>query len=114
MLLCLMYTRDWETLCIATALCMIYGPTFPVSPYYMNVPAGFKGVKEVNFCMIVSTVSMWISRVCLGYVFGVILGWQCYGVMIGMAIDSLTRSALIGKRFYGEKWLRHIDWKPET
>lgn len=111
--LCLLYTRDAETLFISVALCMIYSPSFFFSSYYMVIPAGFKGVKDVTFSMIVGTVFMWVFRVGLGYFLGVTMGLQCYGIMIGMLVDSLARSAVIAKRFYGDRWLRHMDWKPE-
>lgn len=108
--LCLLYTRDFETLLIGVAVCYMIALTLPYSPYCISLTNGFKAVKDANFSMMVAVVCMWIFRVGLGYFFGVVLGWKVYGIVLGMMTDTTVRCILSFYRFKGTKWLRHIEW----
>ena len=50
---------------------------------------------------------MWMFRVGLGYLFGVVLGWGVAGIFIAMFVDWAVRSILYVIRLRGDQWLNH-------
>ena len=52
-------------------------------------------------------IGMWMFRVGLGYLFGVVLKWGVYGIFIAMFIDWGIRGILYYVRMRGDKWLSH-------
>ena len=57
--------------------------------------------------MIVSIISMWLFRVLLCYYFVGRLGFGLLGVWMGMFIDWICRSLLVGIRFARGRWMEH-------
>lgn len=50
---------------------------------------------------------MWVFRVGLGYLLGVVLKWGVYGIFIAMFVDWGVRGILYSIRLRGDKWLCH-------
>ena len=50
---------------------------------------------------------MWVFRVGLGYLFGVVLGWGVAGIFIAMFVDWAVRGILYVIRLRGDQWLNH-------
>ena len=94
--------------CICTSL---------VRPLAFNLPSVFKAAGDSKFSMCVSTVSMWVVRVGLAYLFAsdsiVIfgtevkcLGMGIFGIWVAMMADWLVRSAAFLVRFVRGTWLK--------
>ena len=50
---------------------------------------------------------MWVLRVGVGYLFGVVLGWGVAGIFIAMFVDWAIRGILYVIRLRGDQWLNH-------
>ncbi len=76
--------------------------TFSFMPAY-----GMRAAGDVRFCMLISTITMWVCRVAISIAVMRLTGLGALGVWIGMASDWAARSVIFAVRFFGGKWLRH-------
>ena len=72
------------------------------------LPAGLRGAGDGRYTMVTSILGMWIFRIGLGYVFGVILKMGVTGVWIGMYVDWIVRGSLYYLRLRGGNWKKHV------
>ncbi|WP_322923651.1 MATE family efflux transporter [Paenibacillus campi] len=70
-------------------------------------PSALRAAGDAKYTSIVSMLTMWLFRVVMGYVLGVVLGWGVLGVWIAMDLEWGVRGLIFLKRFYGTKWLQH-------
>jgi len=72
------------------------------------VPAnGMKAAGDVKFGMLVSSGSMWLSRVALTALFCRVLGAGLLGIWCGYFIDWVVRSVIFTLRYRSGKWAEH-------
>ena len=71
------------------------------------VPSALRAAGDARFTSIVSMLSMWLFRVILGYVAGVVLGWGVRGVWFAMQAEWGVRGLIFLLRLRGNKWYRH-------
>lgn len=72
------------------------------------VPAyGMRAAGDVKFSMVVSTISMWVSRVSLCVFLVKVFGLGPMAVWIGMFADWGVRGAIFLWRFHSKKWLEY-------
>ncbi len=72
------------------------------------IPAyGLRAAGDVKFCMITSTVIMWILRVALCIYLIRVAGMGPMAVWISIMADWFIRAIFIVSRYLGGKWLRH-------
>ena len=85
---------------ITIAKMLLWVPSF--------IPAyGLRAAGDVRFTMLVSTLSMWLTRVALVTYLIRMCGFGPIAVWIGMAIDWTVRGIFYLNRFISGKWLRH-------
>lgn len=72
-----------------------------------TLPSALRAGGDSKFTSITSMLSMWLFRVVLGYILGIILGWGIMGVWIAMDCEWGIRSAVFLSRFRGKKWYKH-------
>lgn len=70
-------------------------------------PSGLRAAGDSKFTSMVSMLSMWLFRVVLGYVLGIVLDMGLLGVWLAMNCEWGIRGAIFLKRFLGEKWYQH-------
>jgi len=70
-------------------------------------PSGLRAAGDSKFTSMVSMLSMWLFRVILGYVLGIVLDMGLIGVWLAMNCEWGIRGAIFIKRFLGEKWYQH-------
>ena len=68
------------------------------------LPAGLKGAGDARFTMWATMAGMWVFRIVMGYVLGIVLDYGVLGVWMGMFIDWTVRSALFYWRMASGKW----------
>lgn len=68
---------------------------------------GLKGVGDIRYIMMIVVIGMWIFRIFIGYVLGVVLEFGVLGIWIGMYIDWFVRGILYCLRLRGIKWLKY-------
>ncbi|MNY78022.1 MATE family multidrug exporter [compost metagenome] len=52
-------------------------------------------------------LSMWLFRVVLGYILGIVLNMGIIGVWLAMNCEWGVRGFIFLRRFLGEKWVQH-------
>ena len=66
-----------------------------------------KGVGDMKFMMIVTTVSCWTFAVGLSYLLGIQLGMGLIGCWIGMALDETVRAVFSWQRWNRGSWIKN-------
>lgn len=77
-------------------------------PLAFVLPSSLRAVGDVTFTMFCAVASMWVFRIAIGYVLGVMLGWGVLGVWCGMYADWMVRAALFFIRLRGARWKKKI------
>ena len=70
-------------------------------------PAAIRAAGDSKYTSIVSMLSMWLFRVVLGYVLGIVLNFGILGVWIAMDCEWGVRGIIFLHRFKGKKWYAH-------
>ena len=78
-----------------------------VWPLSFIISAGLKGAGDTRYTMMTAFIGMWIFRICIGYILGVILGMGVLGIWIGMFIDWIIRGIMYCIRLRGTNWLKY-------
>lgn len=90
-----------STLIISNSIALLaWGPSFILS-------SGLKGAGDTRFTMFTAFIGMWIFRILVGYVLGIILKIGVLGIWIAMYIDWIIRGTMYCIRLRGNKWLKH-------
>lgn len=79
---------------------LVWVPSF-ITPY------GLRAAGDVKYSMIVSSLSMWLTRVALSTILIRFFGFGPIAVWYGMSLDWLIRGLFFLHRFMGKKWLSH-------
>ncbi|MBQ8341784.1 MAG: MATE family efflux transporter [Clostridia bacterium] len=119
-----LYGLSGETSALARELLLYHGAASLILwPMGFCLPSAFRAANDVRFTMVISTASMWIFRVALGYVmaletvsfFGLAafpgMGLGVMGVWVAMTVDWLFRALLLAWRFFSGRWLLRADLK---
>lgn len=70
-------------------------------------PSAFRAAGDSKFTSVVSMLSMWLFRVVLGYVLGIVLHWGIIGVWLAMDCEWGVRGTVFLLRYRGKKWYQH-------
>jgi len=70
-------------------------------------PSALRAAGDSKFTSIVSMLSMWLFRVVMGYILGIILPFGIVGVWIAMDCEWGVRALVFMMRFRGKKWYQH-------
>ena len=68
------------------------------------LPAALRAAGDGVFTTTVSLCSMWLCRVALGYVVGIVLGYGLTGIFVVMGFEWGVRGSIFLHRFSGTKW----------
>ena len=71
------------------------------------IPSGLRAAGDAKFTSITALLSMWLVRVVLGYVLGIILGFGIAGIWFAMVFEWSVRGIIFSKRMLGTKWYSH-------
>jgi len=72
------------------------------------IPSALRAAKDVHYTMISAIITMWLCRIVMGYVLGVLLGWGVLGVWVGMYSDWVARGLLYGIRLKRKRWMKKL------
>ncbi|WP_442789530.1 MATE family efflux transporter [Paenibacillus sp. CAA11] len=70
-------------------------------------PSALRAAGDSKFTSITSMLSMWLFRVVLGYILGIVLDYGILGVWLAMDIEWGIRGAVFLWRSRGNKWEQH-------
>lgn len=130
----LMYLVKFTTVCLVS-IGMIFVPIAEwVASIYTNVPevirltgllirsnsiallawaisfvlsSGLKGAGDTRYTMMTAFIGMWIFRIGLGYIIGIVFKVGILGIWIGMYVDWIVRGTLYLLRLRGNRWILH-------
>ncbi|NGZ77202.1 MATE family efflux transporter [Saccharibacillus alkalitolerans] len=71
------------------------------------IPSALRAAGDAKFTSVVSMLSMWLFRVVLGYILGVVFELGILGVWLAMDCEWAIRGGIFIWRFMGRKWYRH-------
>ncbi len=101
------YTNDPEVIKLTAILIksnsialLAWGISFVLS-------AGLKGAGDTRYTMVTAFIGMWVFRICLGYVLGILCGVGILGIWIAMYIDWIVRGSMYLIRLRGVNWIKH-------
>jgi len=75
-------------------------------PASFTFPNALRAAGDVRFTMCISIVSMWLCRICLSWLLGVILGLGVLGVWLAMFTDWLFRILWFYWRYRSGSWMK--------
>jgi Na+-driven multidrug efflux pump len=82
-----------------------------VSPFLwttsFTTPSALRAAGDSRFTSVSSMLSMWLFRVVLGYILGVVLPFGIVGVWIAMMCEWGIRGGIFLWRLHGNKWFQH-------
>ncbi|MBC8531834.1 MATE family efflux transporter [Gehongia tenuis] len=90
---------------LITALCAIADPL--LWSFGFIVPSALRAAGDAKFTSVAALISMWVVRVVLGYVLGVVFKLGIVGVWVAMFIEWGSRGLVFTLRFRGSKWCKH-------
>lgn len=130
----LMYLVKFTTVCLVS-IGIIFAPIAEwVASLYTNVPevirltgllirsnsiallvwaisfvlsSGLKGAGDTRYTMMTAFIGMWIFRIGLGYIIGIVFKVGILGIWIGMYVDWIVRGTLYLLRLRGNRWILH-------
>jgi len=76
-------------------------------PMGFIVPSGLRAGGDATFTSVTALSTMWIVRVVLGYLFGLVLDGGANGIWIAMYIEWSVRGIIFFFRSRGKKWYAH-------
>lgn len=69
--------------------------------------SGLKGAGDTRYTMMTAFIGMWIFRIGLGYIIGIVFKVGILGIWIAMYVDWIVRGTLYLLRLRGTKWILH-------
>lgn len=85
--------------------------TWAATPFLWSIsfviPSALRAAGDVRYTLVVSLITMWLGRVVLGYILGVVLPFGIIGVWLAMVIEWGIRGIIFRIRLHGDKWYSH-------
>jgi len=103
-----MFSPPAEIVPTATLITLIIAIVQPFSwCTSFAMPSALRAAGDAKYTMITSMLSMWLVRVILGYILGIVLPFGITGVWCAMMFEWFIRSAIFCRRLHGHKWYTH-------
>jgi putative MATE family efflux protein len=99
-----LFTNNKEIIHLASQVLIVNSICIPLWSISFVLPSGLKGAGDVKYTLITTIIGMWLFRITLGYLLGVVLKFGLVGVWLGMIIDWVVRGSLYCIRFKKGKW----------
>ncbi len=82
----------------------LLGLTQPASAAAVTIGGGLRGAGDTRWPMIITTASIWLIRIPLGWVLALTVGMGLLGVWAAMGLEMIGRALLFRWRFRTGKW----------
>ena len=109
-LICRAYHVTGET---ARLSCWVMGihatASIFIHPTSFTIPNTLRAAGDARFTMLVSSLSMWLCRVGLGYVFALSLHMGVIGIYTSHALDWVVRSVAFVWRYRAHRWEHNLQ-----
>lgn len=98
------FTNDPEVIALGIRPLQMVGLFQPMSAASMVFSGALRGAGDTRYPMVITGLGIWLLRVPLSYLLGLVLGWGLLGAWGAMALDMTVRGALFYWRFRGGRW----------
>ena len=102
-----LYTDSQEVINLSSKLIATNGIALIAWSMSFILSSGLKGAGDTRYTMLTAFIGMWIFRVFIGYILGIILNVGLVGIWIAMYIDWFVRGTMYCVRLKGNKWIAH-------
>lgn len=109
-----LFTNNVEIIHLTSTVLIVNSLCIPLWSISFVLPSGLKGAGDVKYTLVTTIIGMWLFRITLGYLLGVVFKFGLVGVWLGMVIDWVVRGSLYYIRFKKGKWKRNIVIKITT
>jgi len=99
-----LFTNNVEIIHLTATVLIVNSLCIPLWSISFVLPSGLKGAGDVKYTLVTTIIGMWLFRITLGYLLGVVLKFGLVGVWLGMVIDWVVRGSLYVIRFKKGKW----------
>ena len=79
----------------------------PVWSISFVLPSALRAAGDAKFTSITAMLTMWLVRVVLGYVLGIVMHYGIGGVWLAMNLEWCVRGAIFLIRYRGNRWYAH-------
>ena len=102
--LVLLFTND-ATVIPPAEMCLVFiALGQPFLSVAMILGQALRGAGDIRATLVVTFIGIWLVRVAVGYILGIVLGLGLFGMWIGWLADFGARSVLMYTRFQAGKW----------
>lgn len=102
-----LYTDSQEVINLSSKLIATNGIALIAWSMSFILSSGLKGAGDTRYTMLTAFIGMWIFRIFIGYILGIILNFGLVGIWIAMYIDWFVRGTMYCVRLKGNKWIAH-------
>lgn len=99
-----LFTDDPEMLQLGAQALVVIAMAQPFQAIGHTVSGSLRGAGDTRFPMLATFTGIWLIRLPLGYLFGVILGWGLPGIYIANILDAAGRATVNYLRFRTGRW----------
>ena len=86
-------------------MCMVFiALGQPLLAIAVVLGSALRGAGDTRTVLVYTFIGVWIVRVGLAYLLGIVLGWGLFGVWLGWMADFITRAVLVFLRFRTGEW----------
>ncbi len=86
-------------------MCMIFiALAQPLLSVSIVLGQALRGAGDTRATLVFTFVGVWVMRVALGYLLGIVLGLGLFGMWLGWISDFLARAVLVWMRFHAGEW----------
>ena len=79
-----------------------------------SLAGALQAVGDMNFQLIVNQSSGWVIAVGGAYLFGIVMGWELYGIWMAFALDEYFRGSMLLYRWHSRKWEAKARMRTKT
>lgn len=99
-----LYTRDPEVLRLGEMCLTFIALAQPLQAISIILGQSLRGAGDTRATLVFTFIGIWIVRVGLGYVIGIMLGLGLFGMWLGWMGDFIARAVLVFLRFRTGRW----------
>jgi multidrug resistance protein, MATE family len=77
----------------------------PVMAWGVILAGGLSGAGDTKAVMLIIALSVWLVRIPLSYILGIVLGFGPVAVWWSMNLSILAQSVFLSKRYFSKRWM---------
>ena len=103
-----LFVDDQEVIDIGTKLLRIFAIAFPFMGLHASLGGALRGAGDVRYVLGVITVTAWLVRIPVAFLFAMVFGLGAPGAWIGATTENIVRGGLIWQRFRAGAWKEKV------